>query len=168
MTTKSAEKSLPVSPSPTPGRGPAIQPGIPCQLAGMSPDGAAAARMQMTSPHATRPPSARPPRRGASVRGSAIEGVAIPPSLPRSDQVLFKQPGLRAAEALVEVHLRLVAEHATRLLDRVRPATREVCDGVRAHLVLLAAQARGRVDAGRERRERRERGAWQRARALLA
>src|SRR5689334_16960627 len=98
---------------------------MPCQLAGISPDGAAAARMQSTSAEATRQASAASPRRGASERGRAIEGVAIAPSLPGSDQRFLTKSGLRAPEALLEAHLRLEAEHAARLLDRVRAAARE-------------------------------------------
>src|SRR4051794_31943616 len=163
---KSAENAPAVSPVPTLGSGPAIHPGMPCQLAGIRPDGPAAARMHMTRPQATRPPRARaPPSRGASERGRAIEGVAIAPSLPGSDQAFLTKPGFCAPKALVESDLRLIAEHPASLLDRVGAAPREVRHRVRAHLVLLAAQPCGSVDAVRDRGES---GARQHARALLA
>src|SRR3954470_16544169 len=163
---KSAANVDAVNPLPIAGSGPDIHAGMPRQLAGISPDGAAAACRQSSTPLATSPASASDANAGANERGSAMEGAVIPAPCTRNlDQFLLAQPGPRAPEALVEADLRLVREHPARLLDRVGATPREVLHGVGAHLVLLAAQAHGRVDPVRDGRERRSREG---ARPLLA
>src|SRR3954470_5172758 len=122
MATKRTANAPCASPSPTPGRGPRIQSGMPCQLAGIRPDGAAAASRQISTPAATMPASASDaaPRRSVRGRGRAMRrteaGAAIRPGIypgplnALSDEVLLAQPGLGAPEAPAHVHHRLVAE----------------------------------------------------------
>src|SRR4051812_50087973 len=125
-----------------PGSGPLIQLGSPCQLAGIRPDGPAAACRQSATPAATNPASASgaPTTRRVRAPGRAIRvaaGAAILRALYPDrtlEHVLRAQPRLGAAEAPLPGDPPLVAQPPARPLRRGGAAPRPGPGPGRAHL----------------------------------